>query len=237
MTDTQLELLFVTGDRVHLTLDQALYGKCGFDKDSYELFKVGDLREYLFKNWEEIVSECENFGNESTVNIHKQPASADRIQILHMGQRLDPNTLMNSLNLNISHVLHIVVKPEGMNMDSSPEKNRFDRFTTQFRRPTKGKRRGSTSNKPVPAFVTSAVHRPRATQVATSNEGSSNEINSNGGNRNNTGKTENINDTRNPTVTNQSNNHTKQTNQTRPASVPSASSSDPKSSQGCCIIM
>lgn len=82
------------------------------------------------------------------------------MQLLHLGRRLDPNVLLKDLNLKLSHVLHIVVKPNGLDEAGLQDKSRFDHFASQFiRTRTSGNRRGSSSNTPVPKFVTSVAHK------------------------------------------------------------------------------
>lgn len=158
--DTKLELLFVTGDRVHLQLDKELLSECGFHEDSFQMFRVGDLRQYIFDRWKELVSERESHGSESQEDITNRPENVERVQLLHLGRRLDPNVLLKDLNLKLSHVLHIVVKPNGLDEAGLQDKSRFDHFASQFiRTRTSGNRRGSSSNTPVPKFVSSVAHK------------------------------------------------------------------------------
>ncbi|VEU22522.1 DEKNAAC103372 [Brettanomyces naardenensis] len=122
------------------------------------MFRVGDLREHIYSNWTKVVSGREHHGSESLENITEKPGSVERIQLLHLGQRLDPNRFVTDLNITLSHVIHIVVKPNDLRTEPVPEKKRFDRFASQIMKAKgQGKRRGSTSNIPVPAFVTSAA--------------------------------------------------------------------------------
>ena len=124
------------------------------------MFRVGDLRQYIFDHWKELVSERESHGSESQEDITNRPDSVERIQLLHLGTRLDPNVPLKDLNLKLSHVLHIVVKPNGLDEAGLQDKGRFDHFASQFiRTRTSGHRRGSTSNTPVPKFITSVAHK------------------------------------------------------------------------------
>ncbi|QPG73655.1 hypothetical protein FOA43_000968 [Brettanomyces nanus] len=156
--DAKLHLLFVTGDRVHITLNNNLFKACGFDEANNQMFRVGDLRQYIYEDWTEVVSHRENHGSESLVDITARPQSSDCIQLLHLGKRLDPNSLVSSMNLDLSEVVHILVKPYYAVPETSQNKKRLDRFTSQIIKVKSSKnRRGSTSNTPVPAFVTSAA--------------------------------------------------------------------------------
>lgn len=145
----EIDFLFLTGDKVSLPLDDEFYASCGFQTNPQEV-RIGDLRQFLWDKWDTLISKRESHGSESLDNITKRPQHVEQIQMLHLGRRLDPNELLNGLDLSVSHYIHIMIKPE-----LPLQSGKFERLATQLK--TKTNRRGSTSNDPVPVFVRPAA--------------------------------------------------------------------------------
>ncbi|ODV83946.1 hypothetical protein CANARDRAFT_29662 [[Candida] arabinofermentans NRRL YB-2248] len=170
--DSSVQLLFINGTRIPLTINQGLLDDYGFELDA-ESFRIGDLRNYIHSHWQKLLKKSELTTAESTENINSAPVYEEQIQMIHLGNRLNPNDLLSTLNIALSPVLHIIVKPlDQVQVDQSSDRRFFDIKIPQGRRKSNSsKRRGSTSNTPVPTFIaqnsTSLSASKRKQSVAT----------------------------------------------------------------------
>ncbi|KAG7704944.1 hypothetical protein KL950_004117 [Ogataea haglerorum] len=159
-----VELLFIDGTRVDLLLDNNFVASCGLGGEPQAL-RVGDLRAYLFRNWTLLSNSGIRKGLEAD-NAIQPPTIEEQIQLLHLGSRLDPNEYLEALKLDLSPIMHLLVKPMDQ-LSSSPKERKLElKIGPNARNGQRsGKKRGPHSNTPVPAFVRHA--RPSITRAAT----------------------------------------------------------------------
>ncbi|KAH3663718.1 hypothetical protein OGAPHI_005119 [Ogataea philodendri] len=174
--NTSVQLLYISGTRVPLLLDEDLITN-GLGEDPAHV-RIGNFRNYIFDHWEELVNSGSHGGME-TSNSDPVPEVEEQVQLIHLGSRLDPNELLSTLNFGLSPIVHIIVKP----FDQLPANSHKDRIidlklsaNSRINLRT-NKRRGSTSNTPVPQFVpqpkiaTSVTHQEDVnSQAKRSNE-------------------------------------------------------------------
>ncbi|KAG7926040.1 hypothetical protein KL925_003802 [Ogataea polymorpha] len=162
--NSTVELLFIDGTRVDLLLDGNFAATCGLGGEAQAL-RVGDLRAYLFKNWTLLSTSGTSRGSEAD-NAIEPPTIEEQIQLLHLGSRLDPNEYLEALKLDLSPIIHLLVKPIDQLCSSSKERKLDLKIGSNARSGQRSsKRRGSHSNTPVPAFVPHA--RPTIAGKAT----------------------------------------------------------------------
>ncbi|KAG7839253.1 hypothetical protein KL942_003615 [Ogataea angusta] len=162
--NSTVELLFIDGTRVDLLLDDKFAAACGLGGEAQAL-RVGDLRAYLFRNWTRLSNSGTRRGLEAD-NAIEPPTIEEQVQLLHLGSRLDPNEYLKALKLELSPIIHLLVKPMDQLCPSSKERKLDLKLGSNARSGQRSsKRRGSHSNTPVPAFVPHA--RPSITSTAT----------------------------------------------------------------------
>lgn len=143
--DKQLSLITPRGVRHGVVVDRQVLQDYGYDTEEAEEFKVGDLREFLFDHWSTIFLADGEEGLE-------RPATADEVQLLHSGKRLDPNTRLALLDLDTSPVFHVLVKPA---TDGSGNGGRTRRMKNPVRLLQAGS--GTKTNDRVPEFAPTHV--------------------------------------------------------------------------------
>ncbi|GMG19347.1 unnamed protein product [Ambrosiozyma monospora] len=161
-----VQLLFISGERLSLKLDEQFLQDNGFyTQEEINNYRIGHFRQYLFDDWSELVQHKEQHGHESTVVINKKPTTAEQIQLLHLGSRLNPNDLLSTLNLELSPIIHVIIKPLDQLQTGTSDKWKFD-LANKIKKKSgsssghgshgnhaSGKKRASTCNTPVPLFV------------------------------------------------------------------------------------
>ncbi len=95
----EIQLLFINGVRIPLTINKELVDSFGFESNP-ESFRIGDLRGYIHQNWNGLLNHVELNTTESSEDVKVSPTTAEQIQLLHLGNRLNPNDYLNSLNLS-----------------------------------------------------------------------------------------------------------------------------------------
>lgn len=143
--DKQLSLITPRGVRHGVVVDRQVLQDYGYDTEEAEEFKVGDLREFLFDHWSTIFLADGEEGLE-------RPATADEVQLLHSGKRLDPNTRLALLDLDTSPVFHVLVKPA---TDGGGNGGRTRRMKNPVRLLQAGS--GTKTNDRVPEFAPTHV--------------------------------------------------------------------------------
>ncbi|GMF00256.1 unnamed protein product [Ambrosiozyma monospora] len=122
-----VQLLFISGERVSLKLDEPFLQDNGFlTQEEINSYRIGHLRQYIFGDWSELVQHKEQHGHESTDVISKKPTTAEQIQLLHLGSRLNPNDLLSTLNLDLSPIIHVIIKPLDQLQTGTSDKWKFD---------------------------------------------------------------------------------------------------------------
>lgn len=121
MSSISVTLLFFDGTKVPLTLDTELLSQVLYT-ESVDKCTVNELVDYIYTCWTKIMPEKEE---------SNQPVYMSQIQLLHLGSRLDPETKISSLNLLVSPILHIVIKPVNMvrgHSDSVSSSRKFPKW-------------------------------------------------------------------------------------------------------------
>lgn len=153
--DKQLSLITPRGVRHGVVVDRQVLQDYGYDTEEAEEFKVGDLREFLFDHWSTIFLADGEEGLE-------RPATADEVQLLHSGKRLDPNTRLALLDLDTSPVFHVLVKPA---TDGGGNGGRTRRMKNPVRLLQAGS--GTKTNDRVPEFAPTHVRSASKASVPT----------------------------------------------------------------------
>lgn len=104
----KITLLLISGQRQVVPIDADFLAKNGQSMEDAGLVTIGVLRGSLFRDWQE------SWGN--------PPASATNIRLIHLGKILEDDQTLT--NCGISHdnphnVVHMSVKPESFELDSS----------------------------------------------------------------------------------------------------------------------
>lgn len=142
---TPLELVSIEGGKYQVEIGLPVlqqYGCSVDERKDTQKFKVGHLREHLFANWSTIFADPP---------ITKVPAQAHEIQLFHLGQRLDPNGCLDSLDLSSSHVFHILIKECPTN--AAPSSAAHPSHGVALRSKLFSGFKAKAGNTPVPAFV------------------------------------------------------------------------------------
>ncbi|ODV96039.1 hypothetical protein PACTADRAFT_49456 [Pachysolen tannophilus NRRL Y-2460] len=105
-----ITLLFFNGSKIQLKINQELVSGICTNKLIQD-FTINDLVNFLFNSWDDLFA-----GNNDETS---KPTFMSQIQLLHLGIRLQPKTKISSLNLTVSSVFHMIIKPEDMVKDRS----------------------------------------------------------------------------------------------------------------------
>ncbi|CDK26210.1 unnamed protein product [Kuraishia capsulata CBS 1993] len=120
LVGTEVFLLFLDGSKYGLEFTQEIINALsrGDDSPTVEL-----LKKYIFENWESISAEKKgSVDGVETVEL----LDLNQIQLLHLGMRLDNSCELTSLNLELSPVLHVVIKPHDLYLSSMEKGKKFD---------------------------------------------------------------------------------------------------------------
>lgn len=96
----KLTLVTISDVKYPIELNESVLKQHGFtDFDDFNKFKIGDLRCFIFENWNSIFDA-----------VMEKPEFIQQIQLFHSGKRLDPNTNLTNLNLDMLPFFHIFIK-------------------------------------------------------------------------------------------------------------------------------
>lgn len=177
LTQTQfinrpLSLISTSGAKYTIKLNHEILSDYGYSENETQLFKIGDLREYIFDNWNDITSSSDD----------KSIELPDQIQLLHFGKRLDPNLCLSSLDIETSPVFHVIIKDKDTLLNQNDSSNASKIPLKIFRNDYSNNKK---TNKPVPQFnqthirsnsVADSTIRKRSTTSPINNSESQNEI-------------------------------------------------------------
>lgn len=96
MEDKSITLLFLNTHRTTLPLSNCPS-------------TVDELKKYLVENW---ISEYNHSSNNgTTTEIDDPPVDPVQIRLIHLGRPLQDNEAINELNLQMSDVIHVSIRP------------------------------------------------------------------------------------------------------------------------------